>query len=62
MIQEEKYQRSFGDSFGIDRHNQGLMALAEEEMLKKTQWQRRAEQDRLLKLKWKNIMNGNYQN
>ena len=51
MIQEEKYQRSFGDSFfGIDRHNQGLMALAEEEMLKKTQWQRRAEQDRLRKL------------
>ena len=51
MIQEEKYQRSFGDSFfGIDRHNQGLMALAEEEMLKKTEWQRRAEQDRLRKL------------
>ena len=51
MTREENYQLSFGDNFfGIDRHEQGLMALAEEEMLRKTQWKREAEKERMRKL------------
>eukprot|EP00943_MAST-04B_sp_MAST-4B-sp1_P008368 g8368.t1 len=58
MQNEEKYQRSFGDSFfGIDRHNSGLMALAEEEMLRKTQWKRKAEKERLRNLEMEKYHN-----